>query len=123
MDAALSLERHGPLGRFDAPVEADYQRWLERHLLPLAVAMAFTSLAAWLTPPPIAHLLAKDDVDLSMVYLGCWGINVTALALGIAYLIRTGGDRVVLLGFLGIALTAIDSFLLLAPAIRIEASL
>jgi len=117
MDTELSLDRHGPLGRFDALVEADYQRWLERHLLPLATAMALTSIGAWVTGPPFAHLLAASSVDLSAIYLVCWGINIPVLALGLAWVRRRAGLGLVNLGVLAIALTAADSILVIAPAI------
>jgi class 3 adenylate cyclase len=118
MDGALSLERHGPLGRFVAPVEADYQRWLERHLVPLATALGATSALAWLAAPPSAWLFAKDDVDLSVVFVVCWGVNVVAIVSGITWIRRTGGRRVVLLGTLGIGLTATDTMLFLGPAMH-----
>jgi len=118
MDAALSLDRHGPLGRFDAPVEADYQHWLERHLLPLAVALATTSGLAWFAAGLSAMLFAKNDVDLSVVVIISWGVHLSAITAGVTWTLRTGGRHVVALAAIGIGLTATDSMLFLGPAMN-----
>jgi len=117
MDAALSLHRHGPLGRFDAPVEAEYQRWLEHHLRPLAIVLAGISALAWFTAATCAPLFAKDDVDLSVVVIVCC-FHVVAITAGTIWVWRTDGRNVVALGAIGIGFTALDSILLLGPAMN-----
>lgn len=116
MDAALSLDRHGPLGRFDAPVEAEYTAWFERHVLPLATAMALASLAAWVFAPLSVAFADSARVDRGWAFLVCWGINVPALVIGLGWLRRVGGRHLVGLGTAAIALTASDSMLVLARA-------
>ncbi|RNL79965.1 adenylate/guanylate cyclase domain-containing protein [Nocardioides marmorisolisilvae] len=116
MDAALSLDRHGLLGRFDAPVEADYQRWLELHLYPLALAMAYSSLVAWLVTVPAAFLFARDDLNIVLVVVVCWGVNAGGILVGTAWARRNHGRSVVALGTLGIGITAVDSIAILGPA-------
>src|SRR3954469_3897630 len=123
MDGALSLDRHGPLGRFGAPVEEDYQRWLERHLLPLATAMALTSILAWIVGPPIAHLTSASSIDLSAIYLVGWAVNVPALVVGLVWVRGRAGKGLVNLGVLAIALTGADSALLIGPALQVDAPL
>ena len=117
MDAALSLHRHGPLGRFDAPVEAEYQRWLEHHLRPLAIVLAGISALAWFTAATCAPLFAKDDVDLSVVVIMCC-FHVVAITAGTIWVWRTDGRNVVALAAVGIGFTAVDSVLLLGPAMN-----
>ncbi len=117
MDSGLSLDRHGPLGRFVAPVEADYQRWLERHLVPLGTAAAVTSILAWIVGPPLAHLTAPNDVDLGAIYLTAWAVNVPVLATGLVWIRRRDGRNFVPFGALAICLTAADSALVIGPAI------
>src|SRR5690242_7846849 len=117
MDAALSLDRHGPLGRFDAPVEAEYRTWLERRVLPLASALALVSIGAWLVAPLTAHLLSPDSVDLSTIYLVAWGIHIPVLAAGLTIIRRASGRNLFAFGILGIGLTAADSLLLIGPAL------
>lgn len=116
MDAA-SLQRHGSLGRFAAPVEAEYQGWLVRHLLPMATAAAMTSVLAWLVGAPIAQLTVADTVDLSTIYLTAWAINIPVLTLGVLWIRRPGGLDLVPFAALAICLTATDSALMIGDAI------
>ncbi|MFL6105496.1 MAG: adenylate/guanylate cyclase domain-containing protein [Marmoricola sp.] len=116
MDAALSLERHGPLGRFDAPVEAEYRRWFEQRVLPLAIAMVLASLTAWILAPFSILLSDARGVDRGWAFGVCWGINVPVLTIGTWWLLRNGGRALVTLGTLAIALTAADSLLVLGGA-------
>src|SRR5690349_1492590 len=105
MDTA-SLERHGPLGRFAAPVEAEYQEWFVHHILPLATAMALASLAAWVVAP--VTVLFTDDglVSRGWVFAVCWGIHTPMLTFGTIWVRRSGGRHLISLGTLAIAVTA-----------------
>ncbi|RNL63224.1 adenylate/guanylate cyclase domain-containing protein [Nocardioides marmoriginsengisoli] len=116
----VSLDRHGPLGRFEAPIESDYRRWLELHLVPLVVALGGTSVIAWLAASPSALLLAPGDVDLSVVVIVCWCVNVPVLVAGLTWVRYSGGRYVVEFATFGIALTTVDSILLLGPAINAD---
>src|SRR5689334_11140102 len=113
MDAA-SLERHGPLGRFAAPVEAEYQRWMNRRLFPLVAALGFSSAVAWVAAPPAAYAVA-DDLDLSVIVISSI-VNFTGILFAIAWAARRRDRVVAVLGTLGIALTAIDSLAVIGPA-------
>jgi len=116
MDGALSLDRHGLLGRFDAPVEAEYRQWYEQRILPLAVAMGLASLTAWVIAPFSIVVLDPPNVDRGWAFGVCWGVNVPVLTIGMWWLLRTGGRFLVVLGASAIAVTAADSMLVLGGA-------
>lgn len=115
MDPA-SLVRHGPLGRFLAPAEAEYRHWLEQRMLPLAVAMVLASLTAWVVAPFSIVFSDPPGVDKGWAFTVCWGINVPALLLGLWWLGHAKGRFLIPLGAFGIALTATDSMVVLGNA-------
>lgn len=121
MDPA-SLERHGPLGRFSAPVEAEYQEWLAAHLLPLGTAVAVTSMLAWLVGPPLAHITVPGSVDLSTIYLVAWGVNIPVLGIGLLWIRSRGGRGIEKFGAFAICLTAVDSAVYIGSAIDATAT-
>lgn len=120
MDAP-SLDRHGFLGRFDAPVEADYQRWLRVHVLPLATAAALTSVVAWFVGPPIAHVTVAASVDLSAIYLLAWGVNIPMLLGGLFWIRRHEGALLVPFSALAICVTSFDTALVIGNALGMGA--
>lgn len=71
----MSTDRHGPLGHFDAPVEAAYQRWYIERFRPLGVAMAAASIAAWIVNPLIVLLFLNPEHVVAM-FIVCWGVNI-----------------------------------------------
>ena len=116
MDGALSLDRHGPLGRFDAPAtEADYQRWYALRLRNLGAAMGTASIFVWVFIPPLAYVTDPRPDPLWLVYLVCWGINIPALAVATLYMRRPDPSRAALVGTLMLGLTATDTLLVLLP--------
>lgn len=118
MDAP-SLDRHGFLGRFDAPVEAEYQRWLALRLMPLGTAAALASSLSWFFGPPLANLTVADSVDLSAIYLTAWCVNIPVLCVGLAWIRRRRGTGLVPFSALAICLTAADSALVIGGALDV----
>lgn len=114
MDGAFSLAQHGPLGRFDAPVEAEYKAWLVQRLRPLAIAMGSASALLWFFIAPLSHQLLTADPAV-LVYLICWGVNVPALVVGIAYWRRPEPKSAIAVGTGLLLLTSLDTIVLLLP--------
>lgn len=118
-----SLERHGPLGRFDASTEADYRRWLVLRIRPLGTTMASASLVAWLAVPVVADAFLPAGRGVPATYAVCWGIFVPLLAGMLVYLARSQTQRwLIHLATLGVAATSLGSLLLLGPALEVDAS-
>src|SRR5689334_18887776 len=99
MDDALSLERHGPLGRFDARTETEYRRWLGLKIRPLGAMMSSASLIAWLVIPVVSHVALPAGADLSTIYAASWGINLPLLVGCLVYIwVSSTQQHFVLLG-------------------------
>jgi class 3 adenylate cyclase len=117
MDGAPSMDRHGPLGRFDAPVEAAYQRWYVERFRPLGVAMAAASVVAWVVNPLLVN--AYLDIDhVALVFLVSWAVNIPALVAGIVYLRRPEPRWALAVGAALVVLTAIDTTAVILPSVR-----
>jgi class 3 adenylate cyclase len=116
MDGALSLDRHGLLGRFDAPVEQDYQRWMAQRLRMLAAAMGLVSIATWVVTPPLMHALLDLDHP-ALAYLIGWGVNIPMIAAGTAYVRRPEPRHAVAVGASLVAVTAVDTIVGLMPMV------
>src|SRR4051812_32858779 len=86
-DGAVSLARHGPLGRFDAAVEAEYRAWFVQRFRSLGAALAMASAVCWVFNAPLAQPSIRPD-RVALVYIVCWGVNVPTLILGAVYLRR-----------------------------------
>lgn len=122
MDNALSLERHGLLGRFASPTEAEYQRWLGFQIRALGAMMLGSSIAAWVVVPPIAHLTLPPGREIAIIYLVCWGIYVPLLAGCLVYLRRSATQRwFVALGTAAATVTAAGGLVALGPAMDLDA--
>jgi class 3 adenylate cyclase len=116
MDAAMSLERHGLVGRFLAPAaEADYQRWYALRLRILGAAMGLASIIVWVLVPPLCYVTDPRPDPMWLIYLVCWGINIPALALATLYLRRPVPSKAASVGTLMLSLTATDTLLVLLP--------
>ena len=117
-----SLERHGPLGRFDVSTEAEFRRWLALRIRPLGVTMIAASLVPWLVLPPVADVLLPDGRGVATTYAVCWGIFVPMLAAMMVYVVRSQmPTKFVALGAVGVAVTSLASLLLLGPALHVDA--
>jgi class 3 adenylate cyclase len=117
-----SLERHGLLGRFDAPTEAEYRRWLVLRIRSLGGAMTVASVAAWLVVPVVADLLVPADRGVATSYAVCWGIFVPMLAAILAYVRRSETQRwLIHLATVACTVSPLGSLLLLGPALHVEA--
>jgi class 3 adenylate cyclase len=113
-----SLERHGPLGRFDASTEVGYGRWLVLRIRSHGAMMAAASLAAWLVVPIVGDAMLPAGRGVPALYGVCWGIFVPMLVGMLVYLRRSGTLRwIIQLATLGVAVTSLGSLLLLGPAL------
>lgn len=120
--AAPPPARRGPLGRFDPHHEAAYRRWLAVRIRSLGAMMAAGSLAAWLVIPLAGALWLPSDADNELVPLVSWGINVPLLAGCLVYLWRSASLRWFMpAATAAVTVTALDSLLLLGPALDVEA--
>lgn len=115
MDGAETLvRRHGPLGRFDAPVETAYRTWYIQRFSPLGKAMGWASIAAWVVIPVIVTRYTGAD-HTAAVFFVCWGVNIPALLVGIAYLRRPEPRLALLAGTALVMLTAVTTIAVLLP--------
>ncbi|KRA31395.1 MULTISPECIES: adenylate/guanylate cyclase domain-containing protein [unclassified Nocardioides] len=113
-DGAATLARHGPLGRFDAPVETAYRAWYIQRFCPLGRAMGWASILAWVVNPLIL-ILYMDTEHSAAVLVICWGINIPALLVGITYLRRPEPRLAILVGTTLVILTAVTTIAVLLP--------
>ena len=114
MDGAQTLVRNGPLGRFDAPAEAAYQAWYVQRFVPLGIALAGASVAAW-TVNPVLVTRYMDARHPVAIFLICWGLNIPALLATIAYLRRPEPRWAITVGAALVSLTAVDTIVVLLP--------
>lgn len=123
MDGALSLERHGFLDRYNAPIEAAYREWLGLRIRPLGAMMSAASLLGWIALPVLLNLALPSQHDVAALYLVCWGINVPLLTVCLIYLRRSQTQlRYVALGTAATTVTGIDSLFLIGPAADLDAA-
>jgi hypothetical protein len=124
MDPALSLERHGILGRFGVSVEAEYRRWLGRRIRPLGAMMAGASLVAWIAMSLVVDLtLGGQGHDLLTLNLVCWGLYVPVLIACLVYIrVSEHQQQYVALATVAVATSALGSLLLIGPALDLDAA-
>lgn len=116
VDATTSLDRHGLLGSFTAPAtEADYRAWYTLRLRSLGVAMGLSSITVWVFVPPLSHAPDPNPSPLWLIYVVCWGVNIPALGIATAYMLRPNPDRAAAIGTLMLSLTAADTLLVILP--------
>ena len=114
MDAGLALARHGPLGRFDAPVETAYRSWYVERFRPLGIAMASLSVVAWIVNPLLVVWFTDPD-HVPLIFVISWGINIPALVAAIVYLRRPDPRHALTLATALVLLTAVDLTVVIFP--------
>jgi len=88
MDGALSLQRHGFLGRFDAPLEADYLVWLVGQVRGPATAISIASIPAWALIPFLLPATSERTQNTHWLFLFSWGLCIPLLAINVLLLRR-----------------------------------
>lgn len=122
MDGALSLHRHGPLGRFDLSTEAEYRRWLVLRIRPLGTTMIIASLVSWIVLPVAADLMLPAGRGVPTAYAVSWGIFVPMLVGLLVYVVRSRTlSLFVALGTTAVTVTSLVTLLVLGPALHLEA--